>query len=54
MDNNSKNIVILKNLPSNIVEEAIVVVKNKKNIMDINSLKRYTFLNFKSKDIITR
>ncbi len=32
--NNMKNIVILKNLPSNIIEEAIVVVKNKKQILD--------------------
>lgn len=29
---NMKNIVVLKNLPSNIVEEAIVILKgNKKN-----------------------
>lgn len=32
--NNMKNIVILKNLPSNIIEEAIVIVKNKKQILD--------------------
>ena len=29
-DNNLKNIVVLKNLPSNIVEEAIVVLKGNK------------------------
>lgn len=34
--NNMKNIIILKNLPSNLVEEAIVVVRNKKEIVDIN------------------
>ena len=32
--NNMKNVVILKNLPSNIIEEAIVVVKYKKQILD--------------------
>ena len=29
-DNNLKNIIVLKNLPSNIVEEAIVVLKGNK------------------------
>ena len=29
-ENNLKNIVVLKNLPSNIVEEAIVVLKGNK------------------------
>ena len=29
--NKMKNIVVLKNLPSNIVEEAFVIVKNNKN-----------------------
>ena len=28
MDNNMKNVIVLKDLPSNIVEEAIVVLKN--------------------------
>lgn len=31
---NMKNIVILKNLPSNLIEEAIVVVKDKKQIVN--------------------
>lgn len=31
---NMKNIVILKNIPSNLIEEAIVVVKDKKKIMN--------------------
>ena len=31
---NMKNIVILKNLPSNLIDEAIVVVKNKKKIKE--------------------
>ena len=46
MDNNSKNIVILKNLPSNILEEAIIVVKDKKSIVDIDYLKKMSFLNY--------
>ena len=46
MDNNSKNIVILKNLPSNILEEAIVVVKDKKSIVDIDYLKKMSFFNY--------
>lgn len=33
-----KNIIIIKNLPSNLIEEAIVVVKNKKDMSEINSL----------------
>lgn len=37
--NNMKNIVILKNLPSNLVEEAIIVVKDKKEAIDVNFLK---------------
>ncbi len=31
-----KNVIILKNLPSNLIDEAIVVVKDKKKIKDIN------------------
>ncbi len=32
MNNNLKNVIILKNLPSNLIDEAIVVVKDKKKI----------------------
>ena len=38
--NNNKNIVILKNLPSNVLEEAIIVVKNKKTAVNIDYLKK--------------
>ena len=31
-----KNVIILNNLPSNLIEEAIVIVKDKKKIKDIN------------------
>ena len=34
-NNNLKNIVVLKNLPSNIVEEAIVILKPNKKIKEI-------------------
>ena len=30
-----KNVIILKNLPSNLIDEAIVIVKDKKKIKDI-------------------
>ena len=33
---NMKNVIILKNLPSNLIDEAIVVVKDKKKVKDIN------------------
>ena len=29
---NTRNVIILKNLPSNLVDEAIIVVKDKKKI----------------------
>ena len=32
MDNKMKNIVVLKNLPSNLVEEAFVILKSRKNV----------------------
>lgn len=32
----TKNVIILKNLPSNLIDEAIVVVKDKKKVKDIN------------------
>ena len=31
-----KNMVVLKNLPSNLIDEAIMVVKDKKKVKDIN------------------
>ncbi len=32
---NMKNVIILKNLPSNLIDEAIMVVKDKKKVKDI-------------------
>lgn len=37
---NKKNTVVLKNLPSNLVEEAIVVFKNKKSVKDIEKIEK--------------
>ena len=33
---NMKSVIILKNLPSNLIDEAIMVVKDKKKVKDIN------------------
>ena len=33
---NIKNIIILKNLPSNLIDEAIMVIKDKKKTKDFN------------------
>lgn len=38
-ENDMKNIVVLKDLPSNIVEEAIVIFKQNVNIKNINKKK---------------
>lgn len=32
----TKNVIILKDLPSNLIDEAIIVVKDKKKVKDIN------------------
>ena len=37
-DSNLKNIVVLKNLPSNIVEEAFVVLKSNKYIKELEKI----------------
>lgn len=36
--NNMKNIVIVKDLPSNLVEEAIIVIKDKNKIKNMEEL----------------
>ena len=33
---NMKNVIILKELPSNLIDEAIIVVKDKKKVKDLN------------------
>ena len=36
MSKDTRNIIILKNLPSNLIDEAIIVVKNKKKLKEFN------------------
>lgn len=36
MGKDTRNIIILKNLPSNLIDEAIIVVKNKKKLKEFN------------------
>ena len=38
-ENNMKNIIVLKDLPSNLIEEAIVILKENANIKKINKKK---------------
>lgn len=57
MEDKMKNIVVLKNLPSNLVEEAIVILKgNKKRIKSLKSLvsKNGTKIENKSNDYIVK
>jgi len=59
MDDNLKNIVVLKNLPSNIVEEAIVILKQKKlaknfEYIDKKNEKKLFNAKIKPKDYIVK
>ena len=61
MEDKMKNIVVLKNLPSNIVEEAIVILKGDKKRMEYikkhiknNDIKRATQTVDKPKDYIIK
>lgn len=38
-ENNMKNIIVLKDLPSNLIEEAIVILKENVNIKNMNKKK---------------
>ena len=40
---NLKNMVVLKNLPSNIVEEAIVILKSNKKIRQVEKIEKNNF-----------
>lgn len=40
--NQMKNMIVLKNLPSNIVEEAIIILKNNKKIKSVNRVEKQT------------
>ena len=39
---NMKNMVILNNLPSNIIEEAIVILKSNKKVKDFEKIENYS------------
>ena len=53
---NLKNMVVLKNLPSNIVEEAIVILKSNKKVKQVEKIEKNKtkedFENKKKKKII--
>ena len=56
---NLKNMVVLKNLPSNIVEEAIVILKTNKKIkklekIEINKISEETTCKKKEKDYLVK
>lgn len=40
--NQMKNMIVLKNLPSNIVEEAIIILKNNKRIKSLDRVEKQT------------
>ena len=46
-ENGLKNIVVLKNLPSNIIEEAIVIFKHNKKVKRIEKVQKGQALNSK-------
>lgn len=56
---NMKNMVVLKNLPSNLVEEAIVILKSSKKVKKLEKIERNNNLNkeernHKEKDYILK
>ena len=46
-NSNMKNIVVLKNLPSNLVDEAIVILKSNKNARKLQLAEKSTTVQFK-------
>ena len=46
---NLKNMVVLKNLPSNIVDEAIIILKNSKKIKKLEKVENNKTTNKKEK-----
>ena len=47
LENNLKNIVILKNVPSNLIDEAIIVVKSKKTAKKLELAEKNSAICFK-------
>ncbi len=48
-NDNLKNIVVLKNLPSNLVDEAIIFLKSKKNVKKLEHIENRTVTGLKGK-----
>lgn len=46
-NSNMKNIVVLKNLPSNLVDEAIVILKSNKNAKKLQLAERNTSVDYR-------
>ena len=47
LENNLKNIVVLKNVPSNLIDEAIIVVKSKKTAKKLEHVEKNSAICFK-------
>ena len=46
-NSNMKNIVVLKNLPSNLIDEAIVILKSNKSAKKLEHIERTTIYGYK-------
>ena len=53
-DKNMKNIVVLKNLPSNLVDEAIVILKSKKTAKKLELIEKNSNVKKSSRNIETK
>lgn len=49
-ENSLKNMIVLKNLPSNIVEEAIVILKNGTKIKKLEKVEKNKLLEYKDNE----
>lgn len=47
LNNNLKNIVVLKNLPSNLIDEAIIVLKSKKTAKKFELIEKKSTINYR-------
>ena len=48
-ENKMKNLIVLKNLPSNIIEEAFIVLKDNKKVKNIEYTNKFTLENKEDK-----
>lgn len=49
LNDNLKNIVVLKNLPSNLIDEAIIVLKSKTTARKLELIEKNSVINYKKK-----